>query len=570
MEGERRSLLAPERSLGPEERRALAAEWEASNRKTVLAVAPLMVVVHLLGALSFPSESAHQAWVEGVIRLHLAAAPFSLVLFLLAWRTRWRRLGEAMALGYLLFGALLAANAQRSHGAVHAFVVCALASAVLFRIPAALYVPSLVAGCALVIAGVFHFQRDASVAWATLSTVVTLGVVTVLTFFITHAARAKEWIARRALEAANAGLESRVQSQVGEIVARAREVDALNTQLNEKVKERSEELSKALALLSEAGGGGELAAGTVLHDRFVIEQAIGSGGMGVVYRGLDRRTNTPVAIKMIQATSAQELDGLRRFLREARATASVTHPAIVRTLDVDVSGEGRLFQVLELLDGEALDERLRRDGALSWQETARLGAVLADALAAAHAAGIVHRDVKPPNVMLLRAPPGLKLLDFGVSKLRDAGMQPTGETGNRLVGTPEFMAPEQIADAAGAGEKADVYSLGLVLYHAAAGRGPFSAVTPTQWLHAHTLLPPADLSQHVPACPAELAQLVMRCLDKQPEIRPAASEVAALLAKLADGAGVPSLDTLERARPKRAAAPRSLAHDQTVAAIKKP
>ncbi|MGZ3408080.1 MAG: serine/threonine-protein kinase, partial [Polyangia bacterium] len=180
----------------------------------------------------------------------------------------------------------------------------------------------------------------------------------------------------------------------------------------------------------------------MLGGRFVVEEIIGQGGMGSVWAGVDKSSGARVAIKVIQATSSRQLDALRRFIREAGATATVNHPAVVRMLHVDVSDDGLLFQVQELVVGETLTRRL----GLPWPpgEAARLGAVLAEALAAAHAEGVVHRDVKPDNVMLTTTAPGLKLLDFGIAKLYDAvslGRETTHA--GVILGTPAYMAPEQ-------------------------------------------------------------------------------------------------------------------------------
>ena len=305
------------------------------------------------------------------------------------------------------------------------------------------------------------------------------------------------------------------------------------------MRERSRELGEALKKLSE-GKTTVLDQGTLLDGRFEIERPLGFGGMGIVYRGLDRVTNRHVAIKLVQATSGEEIDGLHRFLREARATATVQHPGIVKSLHVDVSSEGKLFQVLELVVGVTLEQRLARDGGLGPDTTTRLGAVLADALAAAHAAGIVHRDIKPSNIMLTEAEPGAKILDFGVSKLISDGRSTQD---GLVVGTPEYMAPEQVTTPEAVTERADVYALGLVLYRAVAGRLPFDAHSGPGWMHAHAVAVPAPLSA-LPDVPRPLAELLMSCLAKAPSDRPTARELADGLTKLGDDAGVAALSAL--------------------------
>src|SRR5262249_23590919 len=160
----------------------------------------------------------------------------------------------------------------------------------------------------------------------------------------------------------------------------AQEIDGLNVQLNEKIRERSRELSKALARLAE--GHRDLEPGAVLGGRVEIEAWIAQGGVGGVYRGGGLVTGKTGAGKAGQAGSANELDGLYRFLREVQAMASVTHRAIVRSIHVDVTEDGRLFQVMELVEGETLESHLARMGKVTTPVAARLIGVLADALAA--------------------------------------------------------------------------------------------------------------------------------------------------------------------------------------------
>jgi serine/threonine-protein kinase len=547
--------LLPERALGDEDRRAVQAELEAYNRRAAQILAPVVVVVHAASALTYgrvqPSGPAEAEWLHGLQWMHGAMVPFSVLLW--CW-TVWERapgrryLGELVAAVYVLFGAVLSANAQRTHTALNAYLGAVLASGVLLRARPAVFVPIVVAGCATVATAAARLQPLRSVAMANVFNAATFSIVSLVTFFLTHVSKVRELAARRALERVNGELERRVDAQVREIVARAREVDQLNVQLDARVRERSAELARALEQLAAVGRGAALPKGTVLGGRVELVERLGVGGMGIVYRGFDRLTQAEVAVKVVQAGSERERAGLLRFLQEAQATASVRHPAIRRTLHIDVSDDGGLYQILELVEGEGLDERLGREPRMAWTHAARMGAVLAEALAAAHAAGIVHRDVKPPNVMLTPAAPGLKLLDFGVSKLRDALAPASGATGQRLLGTPEFMAPEQIADASAVGERADVYALGVVLYVCVSGSGPYHARTPTQWLHAHAVLAPLELAARG-VCPPELAELVMRCLRKSPEERPPAAAVARELARLADEAGAPSLVALERARP---------------------
>jgi tRNA A-37 threonylcarbamoyl transferase component Bud32 len=349
------------------------------------------------------------------------------------------------------------------------------------------------------------------------------------------------------LEALNAVLEERVATQVEEIVRRAREVEVLNAQLMERVQERSRELSSALARLAKASGGPEslLGPGARLGGRVTIAALLGKGGMGEVYQGHDSVTNQQVAVKVMQAASLKELDNLQRFLQEARAASSVQHPAIVKTLHVDVSSGGELFQIQELIVGKPLDRVLGEERALEAGVACRLGAVLSEALAAAHEAGIVHRDVKPANVILTETGAGLKLLDFGVSKMREArGEDPKFTAAGGMVGTPAFMAPEQISDPTRIRDRTDVYATGMVIYHALAGRSPFRARSAPLFLAAHMVAEPEPLAGLVPGIPGELAALVHRALAKNPDERPSAAELAVGLHTLADALGAAPLPVL--------------------------
>jgi serine/threonine-protein kinase len=171
---------------------------------------------------------------------------------------------------------------------------------------------------------------------------------------------------------------------------------------------------------------------------------------------------------------------------------------------------------------------------------ARLGSVLADALAAAHALDIVHRDVKPQNVMLTPRPPGCRLLDFGLAKLRRSLVSADLTEAGTVIGTPQFLSPEQIATPHQVGGPSDVYALGMVLYLCAAARFPFDAIAPLEWLHAHGHLAPTPLV--APGVPDALAALIMACLAKDPAARPTARTLGDGLAAIAATLGGQSLE----------------------------
>jgi hypothetical protein len=543
------AAVYPEGMCEADWRRAFADETQESSARMVRWVACAGVPVNLLsvGVLLRRSadDPAGAAWVFWVVSFNTMIAALMSLAAIIAWSRRpaalWRVLGDLVGVLCLLGAAVRSANAQRAHPNINLFVAGTFVTALLLRMRPKVFAPALLGAAALVLGGIRHFRPDGAARVADELALLATTTFALGAFFLTRSMRVRELVARRQAELLNAELERRVQTQVLEIVGRAREIEQLNTQLDEKIRERSRELSRALARLAQ--GHSALEPCTVLGGRVEIGEKIGQGGMGVVYRGRDLVTGKTVAVKVVQAGSATELDSLQRFLREARAMASVTHSAIVRSIHVDVSEDGRLFQMMELVEGETLERCLVRRASLPAPVAARLGAMLAAALAAAHAAGVVHRDVKPSNVMLTRAAPGLKLFDFGISKLRDARAT-SSLTAGQILGTPDFLSPEQVHDPAGVGPPADVYALGLLLYLCLAGRMPFEDDGSPGWLMIRTRRAPMELTRHLPGVDPTLARTVMACLHKSPEDRPTASATADTLSRIADAAGTPPLEAL--------------------------
>ena len=208
-----------------------------------------------------------------------------------------------------------------------------------------------------------------------------------------------------------------------------------------------------------------LAGRTISH--FHLHQALGAGGMGVVYRADDTRLGRAVALKFLLPHYHLDARAKARFLREAHAAAVLDHPNICTLHEVGTSDDGWLFMALALYDGETLRARLRRDGHLAVRETIDIGRQIAEGLRAAHAAGIVHRDLKPANVMLL-SDGTVRILDFGLAKARDHSLSTTSVR----LGTVSYMSPEQIR-AHNLDGRADLWALGVVLYEMLTGRKPF-------------------------------------------------------------------------------------------------
>jgi len=267
---------------------------------------------------------------------------------------------------------------------------------------------------------------------------------------------------------------------------------------------------------------------------YTIKAPLGRGGMGEVYLAHDSRLDRDVAIKVLSAAFTSNPDRLRRFHTEARAASSLNHPHILVVHDFGDVG-GRAFMVTEYVEGETLRARLDR-GPLALHEAAVVASQVAGALGAAHARGIVHRDVKPENVMI--RPDGyVKVLDFGLAKLNatddrmPADMQ--GHTMPGMVlGTPRYMSPE-LARGAAADARTDVWSLGVMLYEMIGGRPPFAGATAADLMSAILRTEPVPLELHAPRTPAALVRIVMKALCKSRLERYAdASEIALELAAL--------------------------------------
>jgi len=249
--------------------------------------------------------------------------------------------------------------------------------------------------------------------------------------------------------------------------------------------------------------------GCALDGRYELHAVIGEGAFGRVYSGRDRRLERPVAIKMIKPWWAEDPEWVRSFEREAQLLARVSDPGIVQIFDVGQADEG-LYYVSELIDGESLAGRLRRGPLAPW-DAAALAEQLCRALGHAHAQGVVHRDVKPANI-LISADGRVKVGDFGVARLAEGSGEGSTAT---IVGTPRYMAPEQ-ARGGRTTPATDIYSVGIVLYEMLAGRPPFTQKVAVELALSHLKDPPPPLPA---ATPEALEQVLGRALAKNPRAR---------------------------------------------------
>jgi eukaryotic-like serine/threonine-protein kinase len=272
-----------------------------------------------------------------------------------------------------------------------------------------------------------------------------------------------------------------------------------------------------------------------LSDRYHLDRELGQGGMAVVYLAEDLRHHRKVAVKVLRPELAATL-GPERFLREIEVAANLQHPHILPLLD---SGEasGLLYYVMPFVEGQSLRDRLQKEGELPVLEAVRLLRDVADALAAAHAKGVVHRDIKPENVMLSGR--HALVTDFGVAK---AVTEATGRhevtTAGVALGTPIYMAPEQAAADPHVDHRADLYAFGVTAYEVLTGQPPFLGLTAQAILAAHLTQSPTPITELRATVPVPLAQLIMRCLAKKPADRPqSAEEILTVLEAVATPSG---------------------------------
>ena len=259
-----------------------------------------------------------------------------------------------------------------------------------------------------------------------------------------------------------------------------------------------------------------------LADRYRLEREVGAGGMATVYLAEDLKHRRRVAVKVLRPELAASL-GPQRFLREIEIAAQLSHPHVLPLLDSGQvpqphGGSGFLYYVMPFVDGESLRERLARDGALPIGEAVRLLVEVTDALAHAHRRGVVHRDIKPDNVML--AERHALVTDFGVAKaVSEATGKHEATSVGMALGTPTYMAPEQASADPSLDHRADLYAIGAMAYEMLTGRPPFVGDSAQQVLVAHLTKPPEPLSARRAGMPPALEQAVMRCLEKRPADR---------------------------------------------------
>ncbi|HEX7841081.1 MAG TPA: serine/threonine-protein kinase, partial [Kofleriaceae bacterium] len=261
----------------------------------------------------------------------------------------------------------------------------------------------------------------------------------------------------------------------------------------------------------------ELTPGSILLGKYRIDELIGTGGMGNVVRASHLYLHQPVAIKLLLPQMVESESTVQRFLREAQATVKLRSEHIARVMDVGTTPDGVPFMVMEFLEGNDLNQILRHHGPQQPAIVVDLMLQACEGISEAHALGIIHRDIKPSNFFVTRRPDGsmlLKILDFGISKTPVGYDELTGT--QTVIGTPSYMAPEQMKSGRAADPRSDIWSIGVVMYQLMNGRPPFSGESYADLVLKVGLEPPAPM--HVPL-PAGLGEVIFRCLEKDPGTR---------------------------------------------------
>jgi serine/threonine protein kinase len=263
--------------------------------------------------------------------------------------------------------------------------------------------------------------------------------------------------------------------------------------------------------------------GDVLSGKYRLERVIGSGGVGVVFAATHLGLDQTVAIKLLQRSAFVSDENVSRFEREVRVLARISSEHVARVMDTGQLPTGEPFMVLEHLEGEDLGVVIKERGPIPIAEAVDIIVQVCEGVALAHGLGVVHRDLKPANLFLTRGPDGspvAKVLDFGISKLRNPGSDDQTVTRTlSVLGSPLYMSPEQIETPREADERSDVWSLGVILYELVTGKAPFDATTLPLLCASICTSPPVPLTDHLPAAPEGIWRVVLRCLEKDREKR---------------------------------------------------
>src|SRR5262252_8696312 len=262
--------------------------------------------------------------------------------------------------------------------------------------------------------------------------------------------------------------------------------------------------------------------GQTLAAKYRIDRLIKRGGMGAVYRGKHVLMDKTVAIKVLKPSLAGDDAVVARFSREAKAASRISHPHAVSVTDFGESENGVVFLVMEYLDGQTLKEVIKSDGPMTLARTTEIIRQVAGALDAAHEQGVIHRDLKSDNIMLSKTNGGewAKVLDFGIAKIQQSDARDADITAaNLVIGTPQYMSPEQCSQSGKIDARSDIYSLGIILYEMLSAELPFSGDSPTVIMMKQVQDPPPSIRTIRPDVPETVSRIILQALAKQPDDR---------------------------------------------------
>jgi hypothetical protein len=434
-----------------------------------------------------------------------------------------------MALGIIAMTAIIPAPGSYLYYAGLVLVVVYAFTLVRLTVPYATAISGIVIATYVVVA-LWLIETPAALLINNLFFLVSSTIIGFLANYAMERYARMNFLQRRVIERHTGALEHKteqLEQMNAQLVARNREL-AESRAATIRSAQRSELIFSALS---------EALPGTVLDDKYRVEEKIGSGGFGTVYRGEHILLHHPVAIKVFRPVVGNAaLQSLDRFRVEGISACRINHPNAVTVLDFDVSAGSLAYLVMELLQGQSLSDELAKAGKLAAGRCAHIMAAVCSVLAQAHAAGIVHRDVKPSNVFLHHCKDEelVKVIDFGIAKLsdetRDPELQAATATG-MFVGTPAYMAPERLMNEPYDG-RADVYSVGVMMFETLCGRLPFQTSGPGAYWSAamlNPLRPPPAPHEIEPSVPEELEAAIVRAMTIDPHERPTAAELEAHL-----------------------------------------
>lgn len=260
--------------------------------------------------------------------------------------------------------------------------------------------------------------------------------------------------------------------------------------------------------------------GVVIDGRYRLENLIGVGGMGDVYRATHIHIDTDFAIKLLKPEFVADQTAIKRFRLEAKAAGRIQHPNAVRVTDFGVTPENIVYLVMELVEGQSLRKLIRSEKRLDVLRTVNIVRQICGAVDAAHRSGVIHRDLKPDNIIIDSSQPTerVKVLDFGIAKLREAKTDAFLTQAGTIIGTPQYMSPEQ-CQGQQLDPRSDIYSIGILLYEMLTGSVPFDGESTLQIVYSQLHQPPRSILELSPQIPEPLARVIMRALEKEPEHR---------------------------------------------------